>query len=123
MPSDRQHAAFDYLLQQFAASATAPAAQRWRYLEAAHVLVQNRVGLHLRIHWCMRRYALEVGDAQEARGQWRHMAYALWGSVRRRVPQGNNGRALVHPLRTMVPTPAVRSCITEALQAVTPAAD
>ena len=51
MSQTRQRAAFDYLLQQFAASAGQSAAQRWRYLEAAHVLGQNRLALHLRAHW------------------------------------------------------------------------
>ena len=45
MSQTRQRAAFDYLLQQFAASAGQSAAQRWRYLEAAHVLGQNRLAL------------------------------------------------------------------------------
>ena len=58
MSQTRQRAAFDYLLQQFAASAGQSAAQRWRYLEAAHVLGQNRLALHLRAHWQMLRFAV-----------------------------------------------------------------
>ena len=69
MSQTRQRAAFDYLLQQFAASAGQSAAQRWRYLEAAHVLGQNRLALHLRAHWQMLRFAQELGDRQELTGQ------------------------------------------------------
>ena len=120
MSQTRQRAAFDYLLQQFAASAGQSAAQRWRYLEAAHVLGQNRLGLHWRAHWQMLRFARQLGDAPEARGQWARLGLTLVGHLVRRLPQGNIGRASVPALRPMVPSVAVRACITEAMQATQP---
>jgi hypothetical protein len=118
MSQTRQRAAFDYLLQQFAASAGQSAAQRWRYLEAAHVLGQNRLALHLRAHWQMLRFAQALGDQHEARGQLSHLCMAPVGHMVRRMPYGNNGRAIVPALHPMVPSAVLRSCISEAMQAV-----
>ena len=117
MSQTRQRAAFDYLLQQFAASAGQSAAQRWRYLEAAHVLGQNRLALHLRAHWQMLRFAQALGDQHEARGQLSHLCRAPVGHIVRRMPYVNNGRALMPALRPMVPSAALRACIAQALQA------
>ena len=117
MSQTRQRAAFDYLLQQFAASAGQSAAQRWRYLEAAHVLGQNRLALHLRAHWQMLRFAQALGDRHEVQGQLRHLAMAPLGHLVRRMPYGNNGRAISRPLQPMVPSAALRACIAQAMQA------
>ena len=117
MSQTRQRAAFDYLLQQFAASAGQSAAQRWRYLEAAHVLGQNRLALHLRAHWQMLRFAQALGDQHEARGQLSHLCMAPVGHIVRRMPYGNNGRAIVPALHPMVPNAALRACIAKAMQA------
>lgn len=117
MSQTRQRAAFDYLLQQFAASADQSPAERWRYLEAAHVLGQNRLGLHLRAHWQMLRFAQALGDRFEVTGQLRHLCMAPLGHLVRRMPYGNNGRAIVPALRPMVPNALLRACITQALQA------
>ena len=117
MSQTRQRAAFDYLLQQFAASAGQSAAQRWRYLEAAHVLGQNRLALHLRAHWQMLRFAQALGDKNEVWGQLRHLGMAPLGHLVRRMPYGNNGRAIMPALRPMVPNAALRACIAQALQA------
>lgn len=116
----RQRAAFDYLLQRWRTSGNEPAAQRWRYLEAAHVIGQNRLGLHWRAHWHMLRFARQLGDVPEARGQMARLALTLVGHLVRRLPQGNIGRASVPALRPMVPSVAVRACIAEAMQATLP---
>lgn len=117
MSQTRQQAAFDHLLQQFAASAGQGTAQRWRYLEAAHVLGQNRLGLHLRAHWQMLRFARVLGDRHEVLGQLRHLGMAPLGHLVQRMPYGNNGRAIARPLQPMVPSAALRECIAQALQA------
>ncbi|WP_404302818.1 DUF3703 domain-containing protein [Alicycliphilus denitrificans] len=117
MSQTRQRAAFNYLLQQFAASAGQGPAQRWRYLEAAHVLGQNRLGLHLRAHWQMLRFAQALGDKFEVTGQLRHLCMAPVGHLVRRMPYGNNGRAIAAPLQPMVPSALLRACIAEAMQA------
>ena len=117
MSQTRQRAAFDYLLQQFAASAGQSPAERWRYLEAAHVLGQNRLGLHLRAHWQMLRFAQALGDKFEVMGQLRHLCMAPVGHLVRRMPYGNNGRAIVPALRPMVPNALLRACIAQAMQA------
>lgn len=119
-PQSRQRAAYDYLLQRWRTSVDAPTEQRWRYLEAAHVVGQNRLGLHWRAHWQMLRFARQLGDAPEARGQWARLGLTLVGHLVRRLPQGNIGRASVPALRPMVPSVAVRACITEAMQATQP---
>lgn len=117
MSQTRQRAAFDHLVQQFHASAGQANAQRWRYLEAAHVLGQNRLSLHLRAHWLMLGFARSLGDKFETTGQLRHLAMAPFGHLVRRMPYGNNGRAIVPPLQPMVPNAALRACIAEAMRA------
>lgn len=48
-----QRAAFSHLLNRFASQTQMPAAQRWRQLEAAHVLGQKVLSLHWRSHTAM----------------------------------------------------------------------
>lgn len=120
MSQARQRAAFAHLLRRFRASADEPTPQRWRYLEAAHVLGQNRLDLHWRSHWHMLRFALRLGDGREARGQLARLALTPLGHLVRRLPQGNIGRANVPALQPMVPSPAVRACITAAMAATQP---
>ena len=120
MSQQRQRAAFEYLLRQFHASTAEPPGQRWRYLEAAHVLGHNRIDLHWRAHWQMWGYARALGDKQEARGQIGHLAMVPVGHLVRRVPQGNTGRAIVPAMQNMMPSHAVRACMTAALQAIEP---
>ncbi|MBS0493080.1 MAG: DUF3703 domain-containing protein [Proteobacteria bacterium] len=117
MSQNHQRAAYDHLLQQFAASTDKSPAERWRYLEAAHVVGQNRLGLHLRVHWLMLQFAKAQGNQFEANGQLRHLAMAPLGHLVRRMPYGNNGRAIVGPLQPMVPNAQLRACIAEAMQA------
>lgn len=118
MSQQRQRAAFEHLLAQFQASSAEPAHQRWRYLEAAHVIGHNRIDLHWRAHWHMLGYARALGDKEEARGQIGHLAMVPIGHLVRRVPQGNTGRALVPAMQNMMPSQAVRACMTAAMQAI-----
>ena len=119
MNATRQRAAFGLLIQRFHASAGAPAPERWRYLEAAHVLAQNRYSfwLHWRAHWQMLRFAIALRDGFEIRGQLGHLLMTPISHLVRFVPQGNTGRAIVPAMQPMVPTPAVRECLADALQA------
>ena len=107
---DAQHrrAAFDHLLTSFARQPDAPPAQRWRWLEAAHVLGQTSLPLHWRSHTAMLRYALQLRDAREAAGQVLRLAL---------VPLGNIGRSHVSAFRPMVAAAAVTELIRQALQA------
>ncbi|GAB1386675.1 hypothetical protein MASR1M59_18230 [Melaminivora sp.] len=116
----RQRAAFEHLLAAFAASQGQPPQQRWPWLEAAHVVGQNRLLLHWRAHWQMLRYAQQLNEAAEIRGQRARLLLTLLGHLVRRLPQGNTGRAHIPAFRTMVPSAAVRERITQAMQAVAP---
>jgi len=118
----RQAAAFEHLLAAFHASADLPPRERWHRLEAAHVVGQNRMALHWRAHWQMLAFARQLGDAAEVRGQLARLALTPLGHLVRRLPQGNTGRASVPAFQAMVPGPAVRALIVQALAAVAPPA-
>ena len=77
----------------------------------------RRPALHLRAHWQMLRFAQALGDRHEVQGQLRHLAMAPLGHLVRRMPYGNNGRAISRPLQPMVPSAALRACIAQAMQA------
>ncbi|PWW46485.1 uncharacterized protein DUF3703 [Melaminivora alkalimesophila] len=119
----RQRAAFEHLLAGFRASADRTPAERWSYLEAAHVLAQNRFVLHWRSHWHMLRFARELGHRAEARGQLARLGLTVFGHLVQRLPQGNTGRAHVPALQPMVPPAAVRARISEAMASVAPPAN
>ena len=53
--------AFEHLLAGFAASTTQPPAERWQWLEAAHVLGQPVLSLHWRSHVAMLMLARHAG--------------------------------------------------------------
>lgn len=117
---ERQRQAFEHLMAAFEASADQPPRERWLYLEAAHVIGQNRLALHWRAHRRMLAFARQLQDEHEVQGQWRQLGYAVLGHVVRRIPQGNTGRAIVPAFRTMVPSAAVRQRISAAMAAVNP---
>ena len=116
---DAQHrrAAFDHLLTRFAHQPDAPLAQRWRWLEAAHVLGQTALPPHWRSHTAMLRYALALRDAREAAGQLLRLALVPLGHLLARLPLGNIGRSHVSAFRPMVPAAEVSALIRHALQA------
>lgn len=122
---DAQHrrAAFDHLLTSFARQPDAPLAQRWRWLEAAHVLGQTSLPLHWRSHTAMLRYALALRDAREAAGQLMRLALVPLGHLLARLPLGNIGRSHVSAFRPMVPAAEVTVLMQKALEetAIAPA--
>ena len=109
-------AAFNHLLASFARQPDAPPAQRWRWLEAAHVLGQTSLPLHWRSHTAMLRYALALGDAREATGQLLRLALVPLGHLLAQLPLGNIGRSHVSAFRPMVPAAEVTVLMDQALE-------
>ena len=110
-----QARAFEYLLRGFEASAGQSAAQRWLWLEAAHVVGQTTFVPHLRSHWHMLAYARQLGDRREVAGQWLRLALVPLGHLIQRLPLGNTGRATVSALQPMQPPPAVQALVDQAM--------
>ncbi len=110
-----QGRAFESLLRGFEASAGQSAAQRWLWLEAAHVVGQTTFVTHLRSHWHMLAYARQLGDRRELAGQWLRLALVPLGHLIQRLPLGNTGRATVSALQPMQPPPAVQALVDQAL--------
>lgn len=111
-----RRAAFNHLLASFARQPDAPPAQRWRWLEAAHVLGQTSLPMHWRSHTAMLRYALALGDAHEATGQLLRLALVPLGHLLARLPLGNIGRSHVSAFRPMVPAAEVTVLMDQALE-------
>ncbi len=116
MPS-LQRQAFAHLLARFDASAGQGPAERWPWLEAAHVLGQTTLGLHWQSHTAMLRYALQLRDAREALGQLLRLGLVPLGHLLQRLPLGNIGRAHVPALRPMEPGADITTRIHAALRA------
>ena len=115
MDAATQARAFGHLLDAFDASAGQTPAQRWLWLEAAHVVGQTRLRLHWRSHLRMLAHARELGDRREVAGQWLRLALVPLGHLLQRLPMGNTGRATVSALRPMQPPPAVQRLVDAAL--------
>lgn len=115
MDATLQQRAFANLLDAFAASAGQPPAQRWLWLEAAHVVGQTRLLLHWQSHRHMLAYARVLGDRREIAGQWLRLALVPLGHLLQRLPLGNTGRTTVHALRPMQPPPQVQRLVDAAL--------
>lgn len=115
MPAALQATVFEHLLRGFEASAGQSTAQRWLWLEAAHVVGQTTLGLHLRSHWHMLGYAHTLGDRSEAAGQWLRLALVPLGHLMQRLPLGNTGRATVSAFAPMQPPPGVQALVNQAL--------
>ncbi|GAA4417742.1 DUF3703 domain-containing protein [Acidovorax lacteus] len=92
--------AVEWLLAQGRAT-DSPAAERWRWLEAAHVLGQPVWRLHARTHAAMARQAFADRDARECGGQWLRWILTVPGHALRRLPAGNLGRARISPFASM----------------------
>ncbi len=110
-----QARAFEHLLRGFEASAGQPSAQRWLWLEAAHVVGQTAFVPHLRSHWHMLSYARQLGDRREIAGQWLRLVLVPLGHLLQRLPLGNTGRATVSALQPMQPPTAVQALVDQAL--------
>lgn len=115
IPAALQATVFEHLLRGFEGSTGQPAAQRWLWLEAAHVVGQTTLGLHLRSHWHMLGYARALGDHREVAGQWLRLALVPLGHLIQRLPLGNTGRATVSAFQPMQPPPAVQALVDQAL--------
>ncbi len=111
-----RRAAFDHLLACFAGQVDAPPAQRWQWLEAAHVLGQNSLPLHWRSHTAMLRYGWALRDGREATGQLLRLALVPLGHLLARLPLGNTGRSHVSAFRPMVPSAEVVALMDQALE-------
>jgi hypothetical protein len=114
---DTVRRAFGHLLARFDASAGAPPADRWPWLEAAHVLGQATLGLHWRSHTAMLRYALQLRDGPEVAGQLLRLALVPLGHLLQRLPLGNIGRSHVSALQPMDPPADIGERIQAALGA------
>lgn len=106
---DTRVAVYQRLLSRL--EATADRRLRWNLLMAAHVVGQQRLGLHWDSHVRMLSQAWAEGDAGEIAGQLMRLALVPVGHAARRLPAGNVGRATVSAFRPMEPPPAVAELV------------
>lgn len=97
MEDCRRRAAFAHLVDR--ASSRGP--DRWKALEAAHVLGQERFWLHLCSHWYMLALAVREREVREAAGQLFRILLVPLGHLSGRLPLGNPGRATVSAFAPM----------------------
>jgi hypothetical protein len=67
----------------------------WRLLEDAHVMSQPWAWWHIRVHGAMFAAGVRERDDREVWGQLVRLMVAGPGSITRRYPLGNTGRARV----------------------------
>ncbi|MDI1274278.1 DUF3703 domain-containing protein [Polaromonas sp.] len=89
------------LMRRFSTASAADLADRWAWLEAAHVVGQQQFALHWASHTAMLRFALQTRDFGEAVGQVLRLALVPPGHLLQRLPDGNTGRATVSALAPM----------------------
>jgi len=87
---------------------------RWRCLEAAHVLGQRFLRPHFEVHWLMLRLALACRDGREAIGQVVRLLLVPLGHLTGRLPLGNPGRATVSAFAAMPVRPDLFALIDRA---------
>lgn len=92
---------FMELMRRFSTASAADLADRWAWLEAAHVVGQQCFTLHWVSHTAMLRFALQTRDLGEAAGQLLRLALVPLGHLLQRLPTGNTGRATVSALAPM----------------------
>ncbi|HQR98946.1 MULTISPECIES: DUF3703 domain-containing protein [unclassified Polaromonas] len=92
---------FMALMRSFSTADSADVADRWAWLEAAHVVGQQQFALHWASHTAMLRFALQTRDLGEAAGQVQRLALVPLGHLLRRLPAGNSDRATVSALAPM----------------------
>ena len=107
-------AVFDRLLALSAAPGAWPSEERWRYLEAAHVVGQTRFVPHLKTHARMLALAWHTRDWPEVAGQMLRLALVPLGHTLGRLPLGNPGRSNVSAFRPF----AVREDLQATINAV-----
>lgn len=86
-------------------------AAAWRALERAHVVSQQALGPHMRVHSIMLGYALHLRDGREVVGQLARLALAPLGSLTGRIPFGNTGRSNVSAFEPMPIPEDLRSAL------------
>lgn len=110
------HGIFDNLLQRYRATPADQLPQRWRLLEAAHVVGQTRMGPHLQSHMAMLGLAWETGDRAEVGGQLFRLMLVPLGHLFGRLPLGNSGRSHISAFKPMQPSPEILQVISESRQ-------
>ena len=108
---------YAYLIRQFGRSTGQSSEQRWQWLMAAHIVGQQRLGLHLHSHLFMLRLALSERDWPEVAGQVLRLLLVPLGNGTGRLPLGNVGRATVSAFEPMPVAGPLRRLITEAREA------
>ena len=73
----------------------------WVLLEDAHVLSQPWAAWHVRVHGAMLATGVHLRDVREVWGQIVRLVVAGPGSLIRRYPVGNTGRARVRATQPM----------------------
>jgi len=97
----QRRAAFAHLVER----ARFRGPDRWKTLEAAHVLGQERFWLHLCSHGHMLALAARERDLREAAGQLFRILLVPLGHLLGRLPLGNPGRARVNAFAPMPVSP------------------
>ncbi|MGE3347744.1 MAG: DUF3703 domain-containing protein [Ramlibacter sp.] len=92
--------------------------QRWQQLEAAHIVGQKDLALHLRAHAAMLVLAWQTRDAREVAGQLARLALVAPGHLLGRLPVGNTGRARVSAFTPMAVDAGTARCIRAASEAI-----
>lgn len=88
--------------------------QAWLALEAAHVVGQRHLKLHLETHALMLGLALRTRDWAEAAGQLFRLVLVPLGHVTGRLPLGNPGRSTVSAFRPLPVRPELIALIKQA---------
>ena len=109
--SNSQQDIYTFLMRGFIAAAPEQLEDRWEWLIAAHVAVQQQFSLHWRVHWQMLRFALETRDYREVAGQLLRLALVPLGHAVGRLPAGNTGRANVNALQPMAVSDRTRALL------------
>ena len=98
-------------MRGFNAAAPKQMEDRWDWLIAAHVAVQQQYALHWRGHWDMLRFAFKTRDYREVAGQLLRLALVPLGHAVGRLPAGNTGRANVNAFRPMAVSDRTRALL------------
>lgn len=104
---------YDNLILRFRRTPADQLPQRWRLLEAAHVVGQTRLGPHLQVHGLMLALAWETRTAKEMLGQLFRIALVPLGHLLGRLPLGNSGRAHISAFQPMQPSTEILQTIAE----------
>ena len=84
----------------------------FRHLERAHILSQYSTRDHVRVHWAMLKWGLEMRDLREVLGQIIRIAAAATKTAVGFIPVGNTCGSNVSPIRAM-PLPDALAAIIE----------